>query len=195
MIYSSVSKLNPFSSCEGCSALLIPALPCPISGVHPGKIPPLSAFGSYPPASASLRRGEDAACANSDELVGRVPEGKTSSLTAVLLLIPTVELTCYAGRSSSMPRSLTICPDVDSGRSWRLCVDCTSFVSSRRAELGETRRARPIFAPLLLRVSSPPLVSHPTALLTQSPRVAAPRRRSRECHACQSFRAYRCPCV
>ena len=112
-----------------------------------------------------------------------MPEGKTSSLTAVLLLIPTVELTCYAGRSSSMPRSLTICPEVDSGRSWRLCVDCTSFVSSRRAELGETRRARPIFAPLLLRVSSPPLVSHPTALLTQSPRVAAPRRRSRECHA------------
>ena len=124
-----------------------------------------------------------------------MPEGKTSSLTAVLLLIPTVELTCYAGRSSSMPRSLTICPDVDSGRSWRLCVDCTSFVSSRRAELGETRRARPIFAPLLLRVSSPPLVSHPTALLTQSPRVAAPRRRSRECHACRTFRAYRCPCV
>ena len=112
-------------------------------------------FWKYPPASASLRRGEDAACANSDELVGRVPEGKTSSLTAVLLLIPTVELTCYAGRSSSMPRSLTICPEVDSGRSWRLCVDCTSFVSSRRAELGETKRARPIFAPLLLRVSSP----------------------------------------
>ena len=132
---------------------------------------------------------------NSDELVGRVPEGKTSSLTAVLLLIPTVELTCYAGRSSSMPRSLTICPEVDSGRSWRLCVDCTSFVSSRRAELGETRRARPIFTPLLLRVSSPPLVLHSTALITQSPRVAAPRRRSRECHACRSFRAYRCPCV
>ena len=121
-----------------------------------------------------------------------MPEGKTSSLTAVLLLIPTVELTCYAGRSSSMPRSLTICPEVDSGRSWRLCVDCTSFVSSRRAELGETRRARPIFAPLLLRVSSPPLVSHPTALLNQSPRVTAPRRRSRECHACRSSRAYRC---
>ena len=36
--YSSVSKLNPFNPCEGCSALLIPALPCPISGVHPGKI-------------------------------------------------------------------------------------------------------------------------------------------------------------
>ena len=75
------------------------------------------------------------------------------------------------------------------------CVDCTSFVSSRRAELGETRRARPISVPLLLRVSSPPLVLHPTALLTQSPRVAAPRRRSRECHACRSSRAYRCPCV
>jgi hypothetical protein len=170
---------------------LIPALPVP--SVQRNFAP--LAFGSYPPASASLRRGEDAACANSDELVGRVPEGKTSSLTAVLLLIPTVELTCYAGRSSSLPRSLTICPEVDSGRSWRLCVDCISFVSSRRAELGEARCARPIFAPLLLRVSSPPLVSHPTALLNQSPRVAAPRRRSRECHACRSSRAYRCPCV
>ena len=154
-------------------------------------------FWKLSPRLSKSSPRQDAACANSDELVGRVPEGKTSSLTAVLLLIPTVELTCYAGRSSSMPqaRSLTICPEVDSGRSWRLCVDCTSFVSSRRAELGETRRARPIFAPLLLRVSSPPLVSHPTALLTQSPRVAAPRRRSRECHACRSFRAYRCPCV
>ena len=36
--YSSVSKLNPFNPCEGCSALLIPALPCPISGVPAGKI-------------------------------------------------------------------------------------------------------------------------------------------------------------
>ena len=152
-------------------------------------------FWKLSPRLSKSSPRQDAACANSDELVGRVPEGKTSSLTAVLLLIPTVELTCYAGRSSSMPRSLTVCPEVDSGRSWRLCVDCTSFVSSRRAELGETRRARPIFAPLLLRVSSPPLVSHPTALLTQSPRVAAPRRRSRECHACRSSRAYRCPCV
>ena len=89
-----------------------------------------------------------------------MPEGKTSSLTAVLLLIPTVELACYAGRSPSMPRSLTICPEVDSGRSWRLCVDCTSFVSSRRAELGETRRARPIFAPLLLRVRAAHHSSH-----------------------------------
>ena len=170
---------------------MIPALPCPISGVPPGKIIHPRAFGSYPPASASLRRRQDAACPNLDELVGRVPEGKTSSLTAVLLLISTFELTCYAGRSSSMPRSLTICPEVDSVRSWRLCVDCISFVSSRRAELGEAKCARPIFAPLLLRVSSPPLVSHPTALLTQSPRVAAPRRRSRECHACRSSRAYR----
>ena len=189
-MYSSVSKLNPNDPCGGCSALLIPGLPCPM--YIRAKFHPASAFGS---ASASLRAAWDAACANSDELVGRVPEGKTSSLAAVLLLIPTVELTCYAGRSSSMPRSLTVCPEVDSGRSWRLCVDCTSFVSSRRAELGETRRARPIFAPLLLRVSSPPLVLHSTALLTQSPRVAAPRRRSRECHACRSFRAYRCPCV
>ena len=36
--YSSVSKLNPNDPCGGCSALLITGLPCPISGVHPGKI-------------------------------------------------------------------------------------------------------------------------------------------------------------
>ena len=62
-----------------------------------------------------------------------MPEGKTSSLTAVLLLIPTVELTCYAGRSSSMPRSLTICPEVDSGRSWRLGA-LTAPASSQAVE-------------------------------------------------------------
>jgi hypothetical protein len=38
LLYSSVSKLNPSNPCEGCSALLIPALPCPISGVPAGKI-------------------------------------------------------------------------------------------------------------------------------------------------------------
>ena len=31
-VYSSVPELRPFSLCEGCSSLLIPALRCPISG-------------------------------------------------------------------------------------------------------------------------------------------------------------------
>ena len=87
--YSSVSKLNPFNPCEGCSALLIPALPCPISGVHVSEILHHAGFWKLsPPLRSSPRRG--CCVANSDELVGRVPEGKTSSLTAVLLLIPTV---------------------------------------------------------------------------------------------------------
>ena len=52
----------------------------------------------------------------------------------------------------------------------------TASASSQAVEQSwERPSVLPIFEPLLLRVSSPPLVSHPTALLTQSPRVAAPQ--------------------
>ena len=78
--YSSVSKLNPFNPCEGCSALLIPALPCPISGVHPGKIiHPIGLLEVIPPPQQvfAARR----CCVPQLGRVGRTSAGRQDELS------------------------------------------------------------------------------------------------------------------
>ena len=75
--YSSVSKLNPFNPCEGCSALLIPALPCPISGVHVSEILHHRFWKLSPPLRSSPRRG----CCVRQLGVGRTSAGRQDELS------------------------------------------------------------------------------------------------------------------
>ena len=77
---SNVSKLKLFIPCEGCSALLIPALPCPISGVHSGKIIHRLGFWKLSPriSKSSPRRG---CCVRQLGRVGRTSAGRQDELS------------------------------------------------------------------------------------------------------------------
>ena len=93
-MYFSVSQLNRFDPCEGRSALLISALHSPIKAVHPG------VFSTYfhvvsnksprMPKLEGMRRLASARGLEMVQMSTGVPEGKASSLTAVLPLLPTV---------------------------------------------------------------------------------------------------------
>ena len=93
-MYSSVSQLHRFNPCGGRSALLNSALQSPIKAVHPG------VFSTYfhavsnksprMPKLEGMRRLASARGLEMAQMSIGVPEGKASSLTAVLPLLTTV---------------------------------------------------------------------------------------------------------